>query len=452
MCNVIYHVVNSSTLTITDTQEKILGCFLEHRNTTMVQDNLPRNLEKVKNFDKFEPMIRGLTSYDLGKNKIPRRTWEINRKYLQDFQLVAIIREMKTGTQLRKYYDITPIGIFTLLQKLDVDSLEQNFIKNFSTFVPEIARYWEELEKMWGDKLYFVLKRSLFQINWFQWGTEIRIVEQKRDENQIKTLSEQIFNKFDKMPENLQEKYSDTIKILKNKQDEELEYKVKLLEWNLLRGNLKSTEPQEVSLVFDLIKISDELDKPNNRIEHPLGTQMVEKTTIPFESKGIDITLSKKYTDFTSGKCKQSRKETGKHSFSIKIVIPSTVQLVNFDKESNNIMNRLAFVFYYNLIRYHKENDAMMELASWIWEYKTFKKIPLKYKEKYQKDPMDAMMQRNDEKYKIAMEIKKASKKTTSIIQKDTELHKMMDVGIKEIKLKFLEPESVNELLSEINR
>ena len=82
----IYHVVDSSTLIITDTQEKILWCFLEHRNTTMVQDNLPRNLGKVKNFDKFEPMIRGLTSYDLGKNKIPRRTWEINRKYLQDFQ------------------------------------------------------------------------------------------------------------------------------------------------------------------------------------------------------------------------------------------------------------------------------------------------------------------------------------------------------------------------------
>lgn len=444
----IYHVVDSSTLTITDTQEKILWCFLEHRNTTMVQDNLPRNLEKVKNFDKFEPMIRGLTSYDLGKNKIPRRTWEINRKYLQDFQLVAIIREMKTGTQLRKYYDITPIGIFTLLQKLDLDSLEQNFIKNFSTFVPEIARYWEELEKMWGDKLYFILKKSLFQIKWFQWRTETRIVEQKRDENQIKKLSEQIFNKFYKMPENLQEKYSNIIQILKNRQDEELEYKVKLLEWNLLRGNLKSTEPQEVSLVFDLIKISEELDKPNDRIEHPLGTQMVEKTTIPFESKGIDITLSKKYTDFTSGKCKQSRRETGKYSTSIKIVIPPTLKLVNFDKESNNIMNRLAFVFYYNLVRYHKEDVAMMGLASWIWEQQKFES----WKNETKGDYINAMLKRNDEKYKIVKEIKKASKKTILVIQKDAELHKMMDVGIKEIKSKFLEPESVNELLSEINR
>ncbi|MCH7561001.1 MAG: hypothetical protein IIC67_06505 [Thaumarchaeota archaeon] len=414
----------------------------------MVQDNLPRNLERVKNFDKFEPMIRGLTSYDLGKNKIPRRTWEINRKYLQDFQLVAIIREMKTGTQLRKYYDITPIGIFTLLQKLDLDSLEQNFIKNFSTFVPEIARYWEELEKMWGDKLYFILKKSLFQIKWFQWRTETRIVEQKRDENQIKKLSEQIFNKFYKMPENLQEKYSNIIQILKNRQDEELEYKVKLLEWNLLRGNLKSTEPQEVSLVFDLIKISEELDKPNDRIEHPLGTQMVEKTTIPFESKGIDITLSKKYTDFTSGKCKQSRRETGKYSTSIKIVIPPTLKLVNFDKESNNIMNRLAFVFYYNLVRYHKEDVAMMGLASWIWEQQKFES----WKNETKGDYINAMLKRNDEKYKIVKEIKKASKKTILVIQKDAELHKMMDVGIKEIKSKFLEPESVNELLSEINR
>ena len=426
----IYHVVDSSTLTITDTQEKILWCFLEHRNTTMVQDNLPRNLGKVKNFDKFEPMIRGLTSYDLGKNKIPRRTWEINRKYLQDFQLVAIIREMKTGTQLRKYYDITPIGIFTLLQKLDLDSLEQNFIKNFSTFVPEIARYWEELEKMWGDKLYFILKKSLFQIKWFQWRTETRIVEQKRDENQIKKLSEQIFNKFYKMPENLQEKYSDIIQILKNRQDEELEYKVKLLEWNLLRGNLKSTEPQEVSLVFDLIKISEELDKPNDRIEHPLGTQMVEKTTIPFESKGIDITMSKKYTDFTSGKCKQSRRETGKYSTSIKIVIPPTLKLVNFDKESNNIMNRLAFVFYYNLVRYYKEDVAMMGLASWIWEQQKFES----WKNETKGDYINAMLKRNDEKYKIVKEIKKASKKTILVIQKDAELHKMMDVGIKEIK------------------
>lgn len=449
----IYHVVNSSTLTITDTQEKLLWCFLDHRNTAIVKDGLPKNLKLVKNFDKFEPMIKGLTSYDLGKNNIPRRTWEINRKYLQDFQLVSIIREMKTGKQLRKYYDITPIGIFTLLQKLDVASLEENFMKKFSTFVPEIAKQWKELEKIWGDKLYFVLKRSLLQISWFQWGKEIRIIEQKRDENQIKKLSEQIFDKFDKMSEKLQEKYSDIIQTLKNKQGDEIEYKVRLLEWNLFKDDRKSVDSQEFSLVFDLIKISEELDKPNNRIENPLGTQMVEKTTIPFESNGMDIILSKKYTDFTSGKSKQSRKETGKYSTTTKIVIPPTLQLVNFDKESNNIMKRLVFVFCYNLIRYCKENDAMVELAGWIWKDKTFKKISLKeYKEKYQKDPMKAMMKRNDEKYQIAMEIKQASKKTTSIIQKDTELHKIMDEGIKDIKLKFSVPESVNELLSEISR
>lgn len=448
-----YHVVNSSTLTITDTQEKILWCFLEHRNTTMVQDSLPRNLEKVKNFDKFEPMIKGLTSYDLGKNEIPRRTWEINRKYLQDFQLVAIIREMKTGTQLRKYYDITPIGIFTLLQKLDVDSLEQNFMKKFSTFVPEIAKQWKELEKMWGDKLYFVLKKSLLQINWFQWRKEIRIIEQKRDENKIKKTCEQIFSLCDKIPNEIQEKYSNIIQMIKNNEYKKSGFDLQADVHEAVKGNLKTLEPREHILVFHLIKLSGELDKPNDRIENPSGTQMVEKTTISFESEEFDIVLSKKYTDYTSGKCKQSRKETRKNSISVKIVIPTSLRLVNFDKESNNIMNRLAFIFYYNLIRYYKEGEASIELASWIWEEKTFKKISIEeYRKEIQKDFINAMMKRNDEKYKIAKEIKKASKKTISIIQKDTKLQKIMNDGIKEIKVKFSKPEKLNEILSEISK
>lgn len=443
----IYHVVNSSTLSITDTQEKILWCFLDHRNTTTIQDNLPRNIEKMKNFDKFEPMFRGLTSYDLGKNKIPRRTWEINRKYLQDFQLVALIREIKADTQLRRYYDITPVGIFTLMQKLDMDSLEENFSKKFSKFVPEIARHWEELEKMWGNKLYFILKKSLFQINWFQWRKQIEIIEQKRDENQIKKLSEQAVDIFDKMPKNLQEKYLDIIQMLKNKQYEGLERKVNLLERDVFGGSLGSSEPGEMPLVFYLIKISDELDKPNDRIENPLGTQMVEKTIIPFESNGIDITLSKKYTDFTIGKSKQSRKETRKNSTSIKIVIPTTIHLVNFDKKSNNIMNRLAFVFYYNLIRYHKENLAAIELSSWIWEEQKFEN----WKKEVSEDTMNAIMKRNHEKYKIVKEIQKASKNTTSIIQKDIELQNVLKVGIEEISSKFSQPKIINEILSKIN-
>lgn len=452
ICNILYHAMNNSRLSITDTQERILWTFLENRNTTIVKDRLPKNIEKLENFDKFEQMIHGLTSYDLGKNNIPRRTWDINKEYLVGYQLVSLIREEKKGKQLRKYYDITPVGRFTLAQKLDIETLKRDFMKKFSVFVPEIARHWTELEKTWEDKIYFVLKRSLLQINWFQWKKEMRIVEQKRDENQIKKSYERVLCRFEQLPDIKKERYSDILHVLKSKQDKQGYRLQAFVDKSLRQVEQYKSEPLEIGLIFDLMRLSDELNKPNDRIENPLGTQMVEKTVVPFESNQMEITLFREYTDFANTKSKQVRKETTDKRTSIKIVIPTSVSQINFDIRNNDTMNRLVFVFYYNLARYCKENEAAISLASWFWEYKILTDSEDEFKREFKRNPFATMNKRNEEKYKIAKEITKASKKTVTIIQKDAELQKIVNAGIKEIKSKFTIPKTASELLAEINR
>ena len=443
--------MDNSRLSITDTQKRILWTFLDNRNTTIVKDNLPKNTDQMKNYDKFEPMIHGLTSYELGKN-MPRQTWEINKKHLLGYQLVRLIREEKKGKQLRKYYDITPIGKFTLLQKLDVEALRQDFSKEFSRFVPEIARHWVELEKIWGNKINFVLKRSLLQINWYQWKTEMSIVKQKRDESKIKKLYEQVLYRFENTSKTTQEKYSEMLYILKKKQDK-TGHKLQPFHDNLLK-QIKQyrTKPRELGLIWDLMELVGELQKPNDLIKNSSGTQMVEKTVIPFESQQIEISLFREYTNFVHTKIKQVRKETVGNMTSIKTVIPTSLNKINFDVKYNDIMNRLVFIFYYNLVRYYKESEAAMMLASWVWDFTKFRTISEKeFNREIKKDPMRMWHKTHNEKYKIVKEIEKASKKTVTIIQKDAQLQKMMNTGIKEIRSKFAVPKTISDVLDEIN-
>ena len=50
ICNILYHVMDNSRLSLTDTQEKILWTFLDNRDTTIVKDGLPKNTEKPLQF------------------------------------------------------------------------------------------------------------------------------------------------------------------------------------------------------------------------------------------------------------------------------------------------------------------------------------------------------------------------------------------------------------------
>ena len=453
ICNILYHAVDNSRLSITDTQEKILWTFLENRDITEVRDNLPKNIEKLENFDRFEPMMRGLTSYDLGKNNMPRRTWDINKEYLLGFQLVVLIREEKKGKQLRRYYDITPVGRFTLLQKMDIASLEKDFIKKFSVFVPAVAKHWTELQKIWGEKLYFILKSSLLQINWFQWHKDIKIVRQAREESKIQRLLSLVFEEFELLPSSKKAEYSEVIDMLRGNQDKRGDKLLAFVGKRLQNLRHDKTNRQETGMIMNMMMLSDELNKPNDRIENQAGTQMVEKTTIPFESQQIEITLFRKYTDFTKTKAKQSRKETVGNMISSKIVIPKSFNMIDFDNANNDIMHRLVFVFYYNLARYCKEKEAAFSLTEWVWEYTKRKNTSKKDLQKeFKKDPMNVINMINDEKYKIAKEIEKASKKTVTIIQKNTELQEIMNIEINEIKSKLILPKTTSELLTEINR
>lgn len=122
----IYHVSNSNMIKITKTQQQIMRVFLDNAE--------PKN---------------GISSYTIGKNGIPRRTFEINRNKLLDNFLIEIVEERTTGKQKRIFYKITPLGFFCMLANMNLSELKEEIRKkNFCDFIPLIGNNWDGLKNI----------------------------------------------------------------------------------------------------------------------------------------------------------------------------------------------------------------------------------------------------------------------------------------------------------------
>src|SRR3990172_9206385 len=82
---------------ISDTHAKILRVLIENQKT------IPRNEND------------GFSSYKIRQLGVPGRTFEINRDFLLDNNLIKIVTEKKRGKQNRIYYDLTPLGLISYL-------------------------------------------------------------------------------------------------------------------------------------------------------------------------------------------------------------------------------------------------------------------------------------------------------------------------------------------------
>lgn len=132
-------------LKLTDTQIKILNLFLQYGSPE-----------------------KGMSTYQIGKRKFSRRTFEINRDHLLENKIIQIIKSVDAGKQKREYYDMTPLGFFNLLQNLSNKELKKEVKKKrFFDFAPHISKHWTKIVEFHHGKediVMEVLKRSISQI------------------------------------------------------------------------------------------------------------------------------------------------------------------------------------------------------------------------------------------------------------------------------------------------
>ena len=105
----------------------------------------------------------GLSSYSIGNLGIPRRTFEINKEYMIENNLIRVVHSIKAGRQSREYFGITSMGFFILLKNMSLDELKKEMKgKFFCTYFPMIGNYWEKLTEMYGEFIpTMILRMSL---------------------------------------------------------------------------------------------------------------------------------------------------------------------------------------------------------------------------------------------------------------------------------------------------
>lgn len=134
-------------LELTKTQTKILEAFFK------IQQNSP-------------DITHGITSYAVRNQGISGRTFDINKNSLLYHQLIRIIRKEKTGKQNRFYYELTPIGFFSLLKSLSLN--DSSVLEQYVKFIPHLGERWHIYEKSLNPYQFLLprlLQRALDEID-----------------------------------------------------------------------------------------------------------------------------------------------------------------------------------------------------------------------------------------------------------------------------------------------
>ncbi|RDJ31218.1 MAG: hypothetical protein DWQ18_03420 [Crenarchaeota archaeon] len=125
-----------------------------------------RILKAIFEIQHKESKGKGVTSYNIRNQKIPGRTFDINKDVLLYHQIIRIIREEKTGKQTRLYYELTPIGFFALIKSLSND--KPDVLLKYIKFIPHLGEQWEKYSSAMGSYHYLLLrllKRALNELD-----------------------------------------------------------------------------------------------------------------------------------------------------------------------------------------------------------------------------------------------------------------------------------------------
>ncbi len=141
-----HHAMNSSMFELSKAQTKILKVFFD--------------IQRQKSYKE-----KGITSYAVRTHGVPGRTLDINKDVLLYYQLIRIIHAEKTGKQNRFYYELTPIGFFSLIKSI---SKEDSILEKYVKFIPHLGERWQKYTqniKPYQFLLPRLLKRALNEID-----------------------------------------------------------------------------------------------------------------------------------------------------------------------------------------------------------------------------------------------------------------------------------------------
>lgn len=106
----------------------------------------------------------GLSSRDLKKLGVNRKSFENHLGFLQNYGLVKLTREERGhGFQVWRYYNITLIGVLSYLQY--ITSLEIKKNPELMKCFPLIVKHWEKINKLYGAYSIIILERILENFN-----------------------------------------------------------------------------------------------------------------------------------------------------------------------------------------------------------------------------------------------------------------------------------------------
>lgn len=131
---------------------------------TKVQTSILEAFFKIQHIN--QDPSQGISSYTIRNQGISGRTFDINKNVLLYNQLIRIIREEKTGKQTRVYYELTPIGFFSLIKSLSNN--DSAILEKYVKFVPYLGERWSaynQILKPYQFLLPRLLKRALDEID-----------------------------------------------------------------------------------------------------------------------------------------------------------------------------------------------------------------------------------------------------------------------------------------------
>lgn len=133
----------SQVLSITKTQQKILEIFF-----------LKQHFEEGK--------ALGLTNYELGKHKIIRKTFDINKNSLISNGLLKLGQKRETGKRIGQYFELTPLGFFVLFQSKPIDTIKK--VERSRYYLPFFMEKQDAVKNIPKDILDFIIVETVNSI------------------------------------------------------------------------------------------------------------------------------------------------------------------------------------------------------------------------------------------------------------------------------------------------
>lgn len=131
---------------------------------TKIQAGILEALFEIQH--KNQAPSHGISSYAIRNQGISGRTFDINKDALLYNQLIRITHEEKTGKQNRTYYELTPIGFFSLIKFLSKN--DSVVLERYVKFIPYLGERWSAYNqslKPYHFLLPRLLKRALDEID-----------------------------------------------------------------------------------------------------------------------------------------------------------------------------------------------------------------------------------------------------------------------------------------------